>query len=173
MRSYAFVIMILVSISSYAQTDTDYLYINKMVHKQRRMNLPFLIQGDLLSKEFHGDTYNEDKIVKQYVWSLNELFADTLTQYVGVIDEQKVLSSFVHWDKRYIKNTAFTEDIKNDFCYITKPILLDSSLFVVITFDYCALGGITACLYQYDQVQKSIKSIRLNTITLYGFDTKW
>ncbi|WP_018343746.1 hypothetical protein [Cytophaga aurantiaca] len=175
MIKYTFIILIFISVSSFAQTAEDYLYVNKVLNKPRRTKLPFLFGGDLLSKEYNGELYNEneEEVLEHYAFSINELFADTLKQYIGVIDKQKIKNSFVAWDKKRINSNTFTEDVKKDFCYITKPIVLDNGLFVILQFDECAMGGITACLYQYNKDSKSVNMIKLHTMRLYGFSNEW
>ena len=173
MRQLISIFLLFTSAAVYAQTESDYIYLNKILKQQVR-DESFLVGEPTFSEQFNGESnINIEEKIKLYEQAINSLLTDTLSRYAGTIDREAIKDSFIQWNARYINGQTFTQKTNVFFRYITRPIIVSSNLFVVIQFDSYAGGAVDACLYKYNARTNKIRLLQWHTVTRYGLMNKW
>jgi hypothetical protein len=150
------------------QSEFDYLLINKIIQEDKSYSttdsIYFLINPKLNSNKFGSKKRKSKELIEWYSGGINRLLKDSLPQYSDQITNRDIKKSFVNWDKKRINYNFITKDENVDFFYLSKPMLINRELYIIIDINY---SGIQISLYSYNNdVLKEIKSRTIKRVGL-------
>ncbi|MFN3406056.1 MAG: hypothetical protein ACK40G_18320 [Cytophagaceae bacterium] len=132
-----------------------------------KYKIPMLTRLDFTSDIINPEQKESKEILQEYLDIIHELLVDSLSKYSDKISIKNIQDSFINWNPSKIKYPWIKSTECKKFYYMTKPIYINSKLLITIEFYKVPLGGIRACLYNYND-SGNFQLIKSESIVMYG-----